>query len=92
MTRLTDPALLAALSRRPYCTATYRMRHGVIDPAAGSAWMTRPYAEEEEEEFGRTVREAVGTWLRTSDPSGGGALSVTSRAVSGRTWATTRSP
>jgi hypothetical protein len=65
--RLIDRKLQAALSERPYLVATYKVRDRIADPAVASMRIVRPFAEEQE--FGQKVRDAVGAWLRASNPA-----------------------
>ncbi|MFF2060648.1 SCO7460 family lipoprotein [Streptomyces sp. NPDC058200] len=64
--RMTDGKLLAALSERPYYSATYTVRDGTVDAASGTASVFRPWAYQRA--FATTVQDAVGGWLHASDP------------------------
>lgn len=64
--RLSETPLLASLQSHPYYLASYSMTDGRID-TTGSARIVRPF--ETQQEFSRTVQEAVKTHLRASYPS-----------------------
>lgn len=66
LARLSTSKRMGALSKRTYIRASYPWTAAGIDAESGVASLVRPFAEQQR--FGRAVRGAAETWLRTEGP------------------------